>query len=77
MPVDYYDWRRVVRGCEILSVLQSRLSHAHLSIQKPYCIASLGKLLSEAPLLIQLMTDLRPKSFDTPSRATKRAKVTE
>ncbi|KAH9033947.1 hypothetical protein EDB84DRAFT_1578278 [Lactarius hengduanensis] len=45
---------------------------------KSYCIALLGKLLSEALLLIQLMTDLRPpKPIDEPSRATKRAKVTE
>ncbi|KAH9044915.1 hypothetical protein EDB83DRAFT_2406035 [Lactarius deliciosus] len=47
---------------------------------KPYCIALLGKLLSDADalLLIQLMTDLQPpKPIDEPSRATKRAKVTE
>lgn len=44
---------------------------------KPYCIALLGKLLSEAPLLIQLMTDLRPKPVDAPNRATKRTKVIE
>ncbi|KAI9435473.1 hypothetical protein H4582DRAFT_1969649 [Lactarius indigo] len=45
---------------------------------KPHCIALLGKLLGEAPLLIQLMTDLRPpKPIDEPRRATKRAKVTE
>ncbi|KAH8987299.1 hypothetical protein EDB92DRAFT_1876367 [Lactarius akahatsu] len=45
---------------------------------KPYCISLLGKLLSDALLLIQLMTDLRPpKPIDEPSRATKRAKVTE
>ncbi|KAH9054895.1 hypothetical protein EDB87DRAFT_1644309 [Lactarius vividus] len=45
---------------------------------KSYCIALLGKLLTEALLLIQLMTDLQPpKPIDEPSRATKRAKVTE
>lgn len=44
---------------------------------KPHCIALLGKLLSEAPLLIQLMANLRPKPIDAPSRVTKRAKVIE
>ncbi|KAI9451428.1 hypothetical protein BJY52DRAFT_1297951 [Lactarius psammicola] len=44
---------------------------------KPHCIALLRKILSEAPLLIQLMTELRPKPIDAPSRANKRVKVIE
>ncbi|KAF8259327.1 armadillo-type protein [Lactarius quietus] len=61
--------------------LFSRLS---LDRQKELCrsIITIGTgssdaLLSEAPLLIQLMTDLRPKPIDAPNRATKRTKVVE
>lgn len=49
----------------------------HIPIQKPYCIALLAQLLSGAPLLIQLMTDLRPIPIDAPNRATKRTKIIE
>lgn len=44
---------------------------------KPYCVSLLAKLLSGPQLLIQLVTELQPKPKDTPTRATKRAKVAE
>lgn len=58
-----------------LSVLQ--LSRPDPPIQKPHCISLLAKLLSGAPLLIELVTELRPKPNDVSLRATKRAKVVE
>ncbi|KAI0295094.1 armadillo-type protein [Multifurca ochricompacta] len=44
---------------------------------KKYCISLLAKLLRGAPLIIQLVADLRPEPSDTSTRATKRVKVAE
>jgi hypothetical protein len=66
----------VIRCCEVEFSFDGR-HNTNPTLQKPYCVSLFAKVLSGAQLLIQLVTELRPKPKDTPDRATKRAKVVE
>ena len=76
MRVHHHHRCWVIRCREIVLSFDDR-ENADPLLQKPYCASLLGKLLSGAQLLIQLVTELRPKPKDAPDRATKRAKVAE
>lgn len=74
--VDHHHRLWVFRCCEITPSLNDYVVMIQL-LQKSYCVPLLAKLLSEARLIVQLVTKLQPKPKDTPSRATKRTKVAE